>query len=137
MTRISTVLIATVMWLLPAAGQNPVFQSEIRIVKEQKILSFEKLWYVPRASDGLPIGLPPKRRWIVLLDGLRQPPPGVIQDRSIQQGVSEMLKRIPQTEDTIAIFALGDELRMLHDFSPLKFGLRGAAGFAAGGGRDT
>jgi VWFA-related protein len=165
MTRISTVLIATVMWLLPAAGQNPVFQSEIRIVeiavvakdaqdapvtdvtaddihvfdngKEQKILSFEKLWYAPRASDGLPIGLPPKRRWIVLLDGLRQPPPGVIQDRSIQQGVSEMLKRIPQTEDTIAIFALGDELRMLHDFSPLKFGLRGAAGFAAGGGRDT
>lgn len=154
MTRARAMFVATAIWLLPAAGQSPVFQSEIRIVdiavvakdsqdapvadltaddihvfdngQEQKVLSFEKLWYAPQAPDGLPIGLPPKRRWVVLLDGLRQPSPGVIQDKYIQQGVSEMLKRIPQTEDTIAIFGLGDELRMLHDFSPLKFGLRGA-----------
>jgi VWFA-related protein len=89
-------------------------------------LSFDKLWYAPQAADGLPIGLPPKRRWAILLDGVRQPPPGVIQNNSIQQSVSAMLKTIPQTADSIAIFALGDQLRMLHDFSPLKFGLRGA-----------
>jgi len=153
-TRARNVLLATIIWLLPAAGQNPVFQAEIRIVEiavvakdsadapvtdltaddihvfdngaEQKMLSFDKLWDAPKAADGLPIGLPPKRRWVILLDGLRGPSPGVIRNNYIQQAVSEMLKRIPQTADTIAIFALGDELRMLHDFSPLKFGLRGA-----------
>lgn len=138
----------------PVFQSNPVFESEIRIVEvavvakdshdepvtdlttddfqvldngvQQKILSFEKLWYAPTAADGLPIGLPPKRRSVILLDGVRQASPGVIQNNSIQQSVSGMLKRIPQTPDTIAIFGLGDELRMLHDFSPLKFGLRGA-----------
>jgi VWFA-related protein len=154
MTRVRALSIATVIWLLPVAGQNPVFQSEIRIVEvaivahdskgepvtdltaddlrvfdngaQQKILSFDKLWDAPLSADGLPIGLPPKRRTVILLDGLRQPSPGVIQDRDIQQSVSGMLKTIPQTADTIAIFALGDELRKLHDFSLLKFGLRGA-----------
>jgi len=154
MRRARALSIATVIWLLPAAGQNPVFQSEIRIVDialvakdaqdapvadltaddlhvfdngvEQKILSFDKLWYAPQAADGLPIGLPPKRRTVILLDGLRQPSAGMIQSKDVQQSVSEMLKRIPQTEDTIAIFGLGDELRKLHDFSALKFGLRGA-----------
>ena len=33
MMRACTVLIATVIWLLPTSGQNPVFQSEIRIVE--------------------------------------------------------------------------------------------------------
>jgi VWFA-related protein len=154
MARARTAFVATVIWLLPAAGQNPVFQAETRIVEvaivahdsknepvtdltaddfrvfdngvEQKILSFDKLWDAPLSADGLPIGLPPKRRTVILLDGIRQPSAGVIQNKDIQQAVSEMLKTIPQTADTIAIFALGDELRKLHDFSPLKFGLRGA-----------
>jgi VWFA-related protein len=136
-----------------AAEQSPVFQSEIRIVEialvakdpqdlpvtdltvddlqvfdngvEQKILSFEKLWYAPTASDGLPIGLPPKRRSVVLLDMLQPPPPGVFQVYG-RQDAAEMLKRIPQTLDTVAIFALSDELRLLRDFSPFTFGLRGA-----------
>lgn len=137
-----------------AAAQNPVFQSEIRIVEvavvakdskdapitdltaddfhvfdngvEQKILSFEKLWYAPRNGDGLPVGLPPRRRTVILLDMLQPPSLGKVFQVYGQQDTGEMLKRIPQTADTVAIFALGDELRMLHDFSPFTFGLRGA-----------
>jgi VWFA-related protein len=137
-----------------AAAQNPVFQSETRIVQvavvakdphdepvtdltvddlrvfdnsvEQKILSFEKLWDPPRAADGLPIGLPPKRRSVILLDMLQPPNPGKPFQIYGRQDAAEMLKRIPQTLDTVAVFALSDELKMLHDFSPFTFGLRGA-----------
>ncbi len=160
MTPARALSIATVIWLLPAAGQNPVFQSETRIVEvaivahdskdepvtdltaddfhvfdngaEQKILSFDKLWDPPLSADGLPIGLPPKRRWVILLDGLRQPSAGMIQNNDIQQSVSEMLKVFPQGSDRISIYTLGDELKVLKDFTPYTMGLRMTVGEYSG-----
>src|ERR1700733_12879410 len=83
---------------IPAPAQNPVFQAETRIVEvaivardssgepvegltaddfrvfdngvEQKIQSFDKLWDPPRAANGLPIGLPPKRPTIIVWNTL-------------------------------------------------------------------
>jgi VWFA-related protein len=157
MTRARTVSIATVIWLLPAAGQNPVFQSETRIVEvaivahdskdeavtdltaddfhvfdngaEQKILSFDKLWDPPHAADGLPIGLPPKRRTVVLIDNLHASGAEQIYAR---QGLFDMLKVSPQGSDRISIYTLGDELRVLKDFTPYTMGLRMAVGEYSG-----
>jgi VWFA-related protein len=157
MTRARAVSIATVIWLLPAAGQGPVFQAETRIVEvaivardskdeavtdltaddlrifdngaEQKILSFDKLWDPPHAADGLPIGLPPKRRTVVLIDNLHASGAAQIYAR---QGFFNMLKVFPQGSDRISIYTLGDELKVLKDFTPYTMGLRMAVGEYSG-----
>ena len=150
MTRARALSIATVIWLLPAAGQNPVFQSETRIVEvaivahdskdepvtdltvddlrvfdngvEQKILSFDKLWDPPHAADGLAIGLPPKRRTVILLDNLHASGPHP------REALFDMLKVFPQGPDRMSIYALGDELKILKDFTPYTMGLRMTVG---------
>jgi VWFA-related protein len=153
MMRARHAFLAALIWLLPAAGQNPVFQAETRIVgvaivahdsndeavtdltaadfhvfdngTEQKILSFDKLWDPPHAADGLPIGLPPKRRTVVLIDNLHASGAAQIYAR---QGLFDMLKVFPQGSDRISIYTLGDELKVLKDFTPYTMGLRMAVG---------
>lgn len=143
--RARNLALATGIWLLPAVAQNPDFRAETRIVEvaivardaqdaaveglaaddfqvfdngvEQKIQSFDKLWDPPRAPNGLPIGLPPKRPTVIVIDRAGQ---------TALEELAEMLHELPQTVDRIAIFALGNELKMVHDFSPFTGALRTA-----------
>jgi VWFA-related protein len=120
-----------------AVAQGPVFRSDTNIVEvaivardakdspvsdlkksdfrlfdngvEQKILSFERLGGIVATTR-----LPRERLSIILLDSLNtswgmQPP--------ARRAVMEMLEKVPHGPDCIAIFALGDDLRVLHDFS--------------------
>ena len=143
--------LAALSAVAPARAQNPVFQAETRIVEvaivardskgepvedltaddfrvfdngvEQKIQSFDKLWDPPRAPNGLPIGLPPKRPTVIVWNTLgadwMEPP----YDRP---AIAQMLWKLPQTVDRIEILALGDELKTVHDFSPFTGVLRSA-----------
>jgi VWFA-related protein len=156
-TRARKVFLATMIWLLPASGQNPVFRAETRIVEVaivardahdgpvtdltaddlrvydngvvQKILSFDKLWDAPLAANGLPIGLPPKRRTVILIDNLHARGAAQLYAR---HGLIDMLKVFPQASDRISIYTLGDELKVLKDFTPYTMGLRMAVGEYAG-----
>ncbi len=136
---------------IPGTAQNPVFQAETRIVEvaiiardskgepvedltaddfrafdngvEQKIQSFDKLWGPPRAPNGLPIGLPPKRPTIIVWNLLGT---AWIERFNVRDAIAEMLWKLPQTVDRIEILALGDELTTVHDFSPFTGVLRSA-----------
>ncbi len=125
--------------LLPtlAAAQGPVFRSDTNIVEvaivardakdwpvgdlkrsdfhvfdngvEQKILSFERLGGVIAAT-----GLPRERLSIILLDSLNTSWSLQVAGRN---AVLKMLEKSPRGPDRIAIFTLGDKLRLLHDFT--------------------
>jgi len=132
-----------------AVAQNPVFQSETRIVEvaiiardsqgapvedltaddihvfdngvEQKIQSFDKLWDPPRAPNGLPTGLPPNRPTIIVWNTLGT---SWLQRLNVRDDIAKMLWNLPQTVDRIEILALGDELKTVHGFSPFTGALR-------------
>ena len=134
-----------------AVAQNPVFQAETRIVEvaivardskgdpvndltaddfrvfdngvEQKIQSFDKLWDPPRAPNGLPIGLPPKRPTVIVWNTLSS---DWMQRINVREAIAQMFWKLPQTVDRIEILALGDELKTVHDFSPFTGVLRSA-----------
>ena len=141
------VLAATLLAVEMATGEGPVFQAETRIVEvaivakdshdapvtdltvddfrvfdngvEQKILSFDKLWDPPRAADGLPIGLPPKRRSVILIDNLNGGGAPVA-----RAALADTLRAFPQAADRLSIYTLGDELKVMKDFTPYTMGLR-------------
>jgi VWFA-related protein len=129
-----------------AAAQGPVFRSDTRIVEvavvakdsndspvadlskddlrlfdngvEQTILSFEKLGGMVKST-----GRPARRLSVILLDALNTGWAVQIYGR---EAVSQMLGKLAPDTDRIAIFALGDELRLLHDFSTDTASLRAA-----------
>lgn len=135
------------------SGQSPVFQAETRIVEvaivardsdgspvpdltaddfrvfdngvEQKIQSFDKLWDPPRAPNGLPIGLPPKRPTVIVWNTIGSDSDWLSRFRE-RDAIAAMLHDLPQTVDRIEILALGDELKTIHDFSPFTGVLRTA-----------
>jgi VWFA-related protein len=131
--------------------QSPLFQSETRVVEvgivardssgapvadltkddfhvfdngvEQTIQSFEKMWDPPRAANGLPVGLPPNRPTVIvwnMIGGSLTGWPGM------KDAIAEMLWKLPQTVDRIEILALGDELKTVHSFTPVRLALRTA-----------
>ncbi len=126
-----------------ASAQGPVFRSDTRIVEvavvakdskdlpitdlrkddlrlfdngvEQTILSFDKL--------GKSTGRPARRLSVIVLDALNTGWADQIYGRD---AVSQMLEKLPPGRDRIAIFALGDDLHLLHDFSTDTASLRAA-----------
>ena len=100
---------------------------------EQTILSFEKLGAgIPTtnggatdstATDDRATGRRAPRISIILLDAINTSRAAQIYGR---KAVSEMLRNLPQSEDMIAIFALGDSLHLLHAFSTNTASLRAA-----------
>ncbi len=131
--------------------QAPVFESETRVVEvgivardsdgnpvpdltkddfhvfdngvEQTIQSFEKMWDPPRAPNGLPTGLPPNRPTVVVWNMIG----GSVTERpAMKAAIAEMLWKLPQTVDRIEILALGDELKTVHGFTPVRLALRTA-----------
>jgi VWFA-related protein len=141
--------------VVPAPAQSPVFRSDIRVVEvaviatandspvadlragdvrvfdngaQQTILSFEKIGAASQTAGGTAVNdKAPGRRMprlsIILLDGLNTSRPDQFHGR---KAISEMLRNLPQGEDGIAIFTLGDNLRLLHDFSMNTTSLRTA-----------
>jgi VWFA-related protein len=129
-----------------AAAQVPVFRSDTRIVEvavvakdssgspitdlrkedlrvfdngvEQTILSLEKLGGSVQTT-----GRPARRLSVIVLDALNTGWGAQIYGR---EAVSQMLGKLPAEVDRIAIFALGDELHFLHDFSTDTASLRAA-----------
>jgi VWFA-related protein len=129
-----------------AAAQAPVFRSDTRIVEvavvakdssdspiadlskddlrvfdngvEQTILSFEKLGGIVKST-----GRPARRLSALLLDALNTGWGVQIYGR---EAVSQMLAKLAPNTDRIAIFTLGDELHLLHDFSTDTASLREA-----------
>jgi VWFA-related protein len=138
----------TVMAL--AAQQNPVFQADTRVVEiavvakdandspiadlrqrdlrvfdngaEQSMLSFENLGFAAGTTGRTSTGATP-RLSIILLDALNTSVSPQIYGR---KAISDMLRTLPPGENGIAIFVLGDELRLLHDFSTDAASLRAA-----------
>ncbi len=158
MMRFATALM---MAMTLAAQQNPVFQSDTRVVEiavvakdandspvadlrqrdlrvfdngaEQAMLSFENLGIAPRTPGATSTGptsvsgnvtspVTP-RLSIILLDALNTSVSSQIYGR---KAVSDMLRTLPPGENRIAIFVLGDELRLLHDASTDTASLRAA-----------
>jgi VWFA-related protein len=144
------------------AAQGPVFQSETRIVEvaivardsrnaaipdlrktdlrvfdngtEQTVVSLDKLgdgWQQPdgRSTNDTTQSRPAPRVSIILLDSLNT----VTKDQYHgRMAISKMLGALPQGENFIAIFALGDDLRLLHDFSMNVESLRSTVDSYAG-----
>jgi VWFA-related protein len=104
------------------SGDRPVDDlraSDLRLFdnnKEQTILSLERLGEKSQANH------PPTRLSIILLDALNTSFSDQIYGR---EGVSQMLSKLPEG-DRVAIFALGDTLHLLHDFSTDYGSLRNA-----------
>ncbi len=139
--RVELLLIATIV-----LAQEPVFKSGVSIVEvpivakdssdraiadlhksdmrvfdngvEQTILSFEKIAGVVSAT-----GKPPARLSILLIDALNVD--WVSQNRARLAAI-EVLERVQQGPDKIAIFAMGERVKLLHDFSRDAESLRGA-----------
>jgi VWFA-related protein len=96
---------------------------------EQSILSFDRLdGAAPPAGgngasgpagDGGAVRAP--RLSIILLDALNTSPSNQVHGR---EAISEMLGNMPQGEDRIAILALGENLHLIHPFSPYRASLR-------------
>lgn len=131
--------------------QSPVFQSETRVVEvgivardsdgnpvkgftkddfhvfdngvEQTIRSFDKMWDPPRAPNGLPTGLSPNRPTVIVWNMLGGSP---TERPGIKDAIAEMLWKLPQTVDRIEILALGDEMKTVHGFTPVRLALRTA-----------
>jgi VWFA-related protein len=106
-------------------------QRELRVFDngvEQIMLSFENLGIAAGTTAGTrptgdaSSGTTP-RLSIILLDALNTSVSSQIYGR---KAISEMLRTLPQGENRIALFVLGDELRMLHDFSTDTASLREA-----------
>jgi len=130
-----------------ASGQSPVFRSDTRVVEvavvaksgdgspvsdlhqrdfrlfdntaEQTLLSFENLGVARLTLNANNASTtardrPTLRRSIIVLDELNTSLAGRVNER---KAISEMLRSLPPGEDRIAIFALGDTLHLLHDFS--------------------
>ena len=93
---------------------------------EQSIASFERLGPGGAPTSGGPEAKPPadqpQRLSIIVLDALNTP---FDYQSPARDGVSHMLGRLPPG-DRIAIFALGDDLHLLHDFSADYPSLRAA-----------
>jgi len=152
--RFGAAAITVVMTL--AAQQDTVFQSDTRVVEiavaakdandspiadlrqrdlrvfdngaEQAMLSFENLGVATRTAAGTSTignvtGNATPRLSIMLLDALNTSASSQIYGR---KAISEMLRTLPPGENRIAIFVLGDELRLLHDFSTDTASLRAA-----------
>ncbi len=130
--RLGLVLIATI-----AIAQDPVFKTGVSIVEvpiiardsadrpiadlqksdvrvfdngiEQAILSFEKMGGMVRAT-----GEPTARLSVILFDTLNSSWTTQIDGRRAAVQVMERMQKGP---DRIAIFAMGDKLHLLHDFS--------------------
>ena len=107
---------------------NDLRASDLRLFDngvEQTIASFEKLGQggapIPGGSKTKPADQP-QRLSIVVLDALNTP---FDYQSPARDGVSQMLNRLPPG-DRIAIFALGDDLHLLHDFSADYASLRAA-----------
>jgi VWFA-related protein len=90
---------------------------------EQTIQSFEQSAGLSRTLNGgmnstvpetLPGGGRTPRRSIIVLDMLNS---DLFARVRAKKAISDMLQSLPSGVDSIAIFALGDELHMLHDFS--------------------
>ena len=126
--RVEVTIVAT------RSGDKPV--SDLRIEdlrlfdnnQEQIIASFEMRGSrEPTDSTSVSLGLPPPaarsqpRASIIVLDALNTDWADQIYGR---EGVSRMLETLP-SGDRIAIFALGDHLSLLHDFSTDYASLRG------------
>jgi VWFA-related protein len=129
-----------------APAQGPIFRSDTRIVEvavvakdssgspitdlsqsdlrlfdngvEQTILSFEKLGGIVKST-----GRPARRLSVIVLDALNTGWGAQIYGR---EAVSQMLLKLPPGTDRIAIFALGDQLHLLYDFSTDTASLRAA-----------
>ena len=128
-------------------AQTPVFKTETRIVEipviakdsrnspvadlrvrdfvlldngiEQSILTLEKFGKPVRTGERTPpddpvAGRLGPRRSIIVLDKLSTPFQDQIRGHA---GISEMLRKLPETPDKIAIYTLGEDLRMLCDFT--------------------
>ena len=89
---------------------------------EEIIASYEKLGQAgaPASSDAQP-----QRLSIIVLDALNTSNTGYSEQIYGREGVSHMLSKLPPG-DRIAIFALGDKLHLLHDFSTDYGSLRAA-----------
>ena len=139
--RLGLLLIATMV-----VAQEPVFKSGVAIVEvplvakdssdraiadlrrsdlrvfdngvEQAILSFEKM-----SGAAGPTGQPAARLSILLIDALNVD--WVSQNRARKAAI-ETLATLQQGPDKIAIFAMGDKLKLLHDFSRDAASLREA-----------
>lgn len=121
------------------SGDSPVAnlrKSDLRLFDnglEQTIASFEKIGSVgaavnPDAATAGSTGRQAKGRSaprlsIILLDALNTSRSDQIYGR---KAISEMLRSLPQGEDRIAIFALGEELHLLHGFTTSTPSLRAA-----------
>ncbi len=152
--RVGAVAVMTVLVL--SAQENAVFQSDTRVVEiavvakdannapvsdlhqrdlrvldngtEQTMLSFENLGVATRTLGGTPAGsdetpLATPRLSIILLDAINTSLSAQIYGR---KAISEMLRNLPPGQNRVAIFVLGDELRLLHDFSTDPASLRQA-----------
>ena len=152
--RFGAAVVMTVMAL--AAQENPVFQSDTRVVEiavvakdandspiadlrqrdlrvfdngaQQAMLSFESLGVTARATGATSISAnatspATPRLSIILLDALNTSVASQVYGR---KAISDMLRNLPPGENRIAIFVLGDELRLLHDFSSDTASLRAA-----------
>lgn len=135
-------VVATVL-----AAQTPVFRSEARIVEipviaknarnspvadlkkrdlllldngtEQSILTLESFGQPGRTGERTPPDDPVAHRLgprlsIIVLDKLNTPFPDQIRGHA---GISAMLRKLPETPDKIAVYSLGEDLRMLCDFT--------------------
>ena len=98
-------------------------KEEIRVFdnnREQAIVSFENVGAKPAAAASSPST---RRLTIIVLDYLNS---SWCSQSYGQDAVSEVLAKLPQSAGRIAIFALGDELQLLHDFSNNTASLREA-----------
>jgi VWFA-related protein len=104
-------------------------KSDLRVFDngvEQTILSFEKLGGSLQAlyqAHDQTAPRAPRRLTVILIDALNADWATQIYGR---EGVSKMLEKLPQGVDRIAIFTLGDDLKLLHDFSADTASLRRA-----------
>jgi VWFA-related protein len=97
-------------------------KDEIRVFdnsREQTVTSFERMG----GGAGSAASSSPRRRTIIVLDALNTGWGAQIYGR---EAVATVLGKLPQG-DLVAILALGDELRLLHDFSNDKDSLQAAA----------
>ncbi len=100
---------------------NDLRKDEIRVFdnnREQAIASFEKMGEkgaagIARTLDAA-VGASPRSRAIILIDALNTRCGDQIYGR---ESVTQVLGKLPEGRDRIAIFALGDELHLLIDFS--------------------